>query len=224
LLSTALLLPVFLQLVAGYTASQSGLFMIPLIGTQMVGSITTGHRMRRTGRYKRSPQIGFLGIMLSFILYATMTASTPFWLVALFFMINGISVGLCMSPMTVAGQNAADFRDLGAFTGTSGFFRSLGGSFGTALLWTALVLAFGYFLADGHLGFGPDVLRGGPQALAGLPANVRAAIIPDLTHAFAITFGIAAAISFIGFVSICFLEEVPLRTTPGKAPVERAGE
>jgi len=225
LLSTALLVPVFLQLVAGYSASQSGLFMIPLIGSQMAGSITTGYRMRATGRYKRSPQIGFLGIMVSFILYATMTATTPFWLIAIYFMLNGIAVGLCMSPMTVAGQNAADFRDLGAFTGTSGFFRSLGGSFGTALLWTALVVAFGYFLADGHLGFGPDVLRGGPQALADLPADVRATIIPDLTHAFAVTFDIAAVISFIGFIAICFLEEVPLKTIAGKAPVhEAAGE
>jgi EmrB/QacA subfamily drug resistance transporter len=222
LLSTALLLPVFLQLVAGYSASESGLFMIPLIGTQMIGSITTGYRMRATGRYKLSPQIGFLGIMVSFILYATMTAMTPYWLIAIYFMVNGISVGLCMSPMTVAGQNAADFRDLGAFTGTSGFFRSLGGSFGTALLWTALVMAFGVSLADGHLGFGPDVLRGGPQALADLPANIRAVIIPDLTHAFAITFGIAAVIAFIGFIAISFLEEVPLRTTPGKAPVAEA--
>jgi EmrB/QacA subfamily drug resistance transporter len=220
LLSTALLVPVFLQLVAGYSASESGLFMIPLIGSQMVGSITTGYRMRATGRYKLSPQVGFLGIMVSFILYATMTATTPYWLIGFYFMINGIAVGLCMSPMTVAGQNAADFRDLGAFTGTSGFFRSLGGSFGTALLWTALVMAFGIFLADGHLGFGPEVLRGGPQALADLPANVRAAIIPDLTHAFSVTFGIAAVISFIGFVAISFIEEVPLRTTPGKAPAQ----
>jgi len=31
-------------------------------------------------------------------------------------------------------------------------------------------------------------------------------------------------ISFIDFVAICFLEEVPLKTTAGKAPVERAGE
>ena len=224
LLSTALLVPVFLQLVAGYSASQSGGFMIPLIGSQMAGSITVGHRMRRTGRYKLAPQIGFLGIMLSFILYATMTATTPYWLIAFYFMINGISVGFCMSPMTVAGQNAADFRDLGAFTGTSGFFRSLGGSFGTALLWTALVMAFGYFLADGHLGFGPDVLRGGPQALADLPPDVRAVIIPDLTHAFAIAFGIAAVISFLGFVAICFLEEVPLKTIAGKAPEPSGGE
>jgi MFS family permease len=199
--------------------------MIPLIGTQMVGSITTGHRMRATGRYKRSPQIGFIGIMISFICYATMTATTPVWLIALYFMLNGIAVGLCMSPMTVAGQNAADFRDLGAFTGTSGFFRSLGGSFGTALLWTALVLAFGHFLAGANLGFGPEILRGGPDALSSLPPEARAAIVPGLTHAFAITFGIAAVISVTGFVAISFLEEVPLRTTPGKAPVhEAAGE
>lgn len=224
LLSTALLLPVFLQLVAGYSASESGAFMIPLIGTQMISSITTGHRMRATGRYKRSPQIGFIGIMISFALYATMTPTTPPWVIAIYFMVNGVAVGLCMSPMTVAGQNAADFRDLGAFTGTSGFFRSLGGSFGTALFWTVLVLAFGYFLADGHLGFGPEVLRGGPQALSQLPANIRTAIVPDLTHSFAVTFGIAAAIAFCGFVAISFLEEVPLRTTIGNAPAAIGGE
>ena len=166
LLSTALLLPVFLQLVAGYSAAQSGAFMLPLIGTQMLGSIATGtYVMRSSGRYKRSPQLGFLFIMISYLLFATMTAATPAWLIACYFMVNGIAVGLCMSPLTVAGQNAADFRDIGAFSGTSGFFRSLGGSFGTALLWTALVMAFGYFLSGAALGLGPEVLRGGPDAL-----------------------------------------------------------
>ncbi len=218
LLSTALLLPVFLQLVGGYPAASSGAFMIPLIGSQMVGSIAMGKRMRKTGRYKRPPQIGFIGIALSYGLYATMNATTPAWLIAIYFMINGFSIGLCMSPLTVAGQNAADFRDLGSFSGTSGFFRSLGGSFGTALLWTALVLSFGYFLAGTNLGLGPDVLRGGPDALAALPDATRATVIPGLTHAFALTFLIAGVISLLGFVATCFIDEIPLRTTPGKAP------
>jgi MFS family permease len=218
LLSTALLLPVFLQLVAGYSAAQSGAFMIPLIGTQMIGSIATGTYMRKTGRYKRAPQIGFIGVAISYVLYATMTATTPAWLIAVYFMINGISVGLCMSPLTVAGQNAADFRDLGAFSGTSGFFRSLGGSFGTALLWTVLMVAFGHFLAGAALGFGPEVLRSGPEALSLLPPETRATVLPDLTHAFSLTFVVAAAVAVIGFVSICFLEEIPLKTTAGKAP------
>jgi len=217
-LSSAMLLPVFLQLVVGYTASASGSFMIPLIGSQMASSIATGQRMRRTGRYKRSPQLGFAGITLSFLLYATMTATTPAWLIAIYFMINGIAVGLCMSPMTVAGQNAADFRDLGAFTGTSSFFRSLGGSFGTALLWSMLVFAFGHALAGSALGFGPEVLRGGPEALASLPAETRAAILPDLTHAFSLAFLIAAGIAALGLITVSFLNEIPLRTTPGQAP------
>jgi len=218
LLSTAMLLPVFLQLVVGKSASSSGAFMIPLIGSQMIGSIATGYRMRRTGRYKLSPQVGFGGIVLSYVLYATMTPATPDWLIVIYFMINGVAVGLCMSPLTVAGQNAADFRDLGAFTGTSGFFRSLGGSFGTALLWSALVFAFGRALAGGSLGVGPEVLRGGPAALASLPDAARAAILPGLTHAFATTFVLAAVIAVVGFVAVCFLQEIPLRTTPGQAP------
>jgi EmrB/QacA subfamily drug resistance transporter len=218
LLSTAMLLPVFLQLVAGYSASSSGAFMIPLIASQMVSSIATGTYMRRTGRYKLSPQLGFAGIIASYLLYATMTPSTPQWTIVAYFMLNGVAVGLCMAPMTVAGQNAAEFRDLGAFTGMSGFFRSLGGSFGTALLWSALVLSFGSAMAATHLGVGPEVLRGGPAALAALPAATRAAILPDLAHGFSVTFILAAAIGALGFITICFLEEIPLRTTPGKAP------
>jgi EmrB/QacA subfamily drug resistance transporter len=218
LLSTAMLLPVFLQLVVGLPASESGAFMIPLIGTQMVGSIVTGRRMRNSGRYKLAPQVGFAGIVISFLLYATMSATTPAWAIVCYFALNGAAVGLCMSPLTVAGQNAADFRDLGAFTGTSGFFRSLGGSFGAALLWSMLVLVFGRALLVLDLGFGSEVLRGGPAAIAALPDAARAAILPALDHAFSAAFLIAAAIATVGFVATCFLKEIPLRTTSGQAP------
>ena len=218
LLSCAMLLPVFLQLVAGYSASRSGLFMIPLIGAQMIGSIVTGRHMRRTGRYKRAPQIGFAGLVLSYALYATMSPTTPDWLIVGYLMINGVAMGLCMAPMTVAGQNAADFRDLGAFTGSSGFFRSLGGSFGTALLWSVLVLTFGRTLAGSALGLGTEVLRGGPAALASLPEVARQAVLPSLTHAFSMAFVIAAGIAVLGLIAVSFLEEIPLRTTPGTAP------
>jgi EmrB/QacA subfamily drug resistance transporter len=222
LLSTAMLLPVFLQLVVGYSAAISGTFMIPLIGSQMIGSIATGYRMRRTGRYKLSPQIGFALIVVSFLLYATLTPTTPAWQIALYFMLNGAAVGLCMSPLTVAGQNASESRDLGAFSGTSSFFRSLGGSFGTALLWSMLVLSFSRVLADSNLGFGTEVLRGGPAALAALPPAMRDAVLPGLAHAFAMTFLIAAAIAAAGLIAISFLEEIPLRLTAGQAPVPQA--
>ncbi len=219
LLSMAMLLPVFLQLVAGYSASSSGAFMIPLIATQMISSIATGNHMRRTGRYKLSPQLGFAGLILAYLLYSTMKATTSVDWIVVYFMLNGVSLGLCMAPMTVAGQNAAEFRDLGAFTGMSGFFRSLGGSFGTALLWSALVAVFGAALATSRLGLGPEVLRGGPTALASLPAVTRAAVLPDLTHGFSVAFMLAAGIAALGFVTVSFLQEIPLRTTPGKAPV-----
>lgn len=218
LLSSAMLLPVFLQLVVGYSASSSGAFMIPLIGSQMISSIATGRRMRHTGRYKRFPQAGFACLILSYVLYAMMSATTSDWLIVIYLFINGTAMGLCMAPMTVAGQNAADFRDLGAFTGTSGFFRSLGGSFGTALLWSIVVFSFGRAVAGANLGFGADVLRGGPAALAALPEAAREAILPNLTHAFSLAFLLAAGIAVLGLIAVSFLQEIPLRTTPGTAP------
>lgn len=217
LLSTAMLLPVFLQLVIGYSAAVSGTFMIPLIGSQMISSITTGQRMRRTGRYKLSPQLGFAGVTISYLLYSTMSLATPDWMIVLYFMVNGISVGLCMAPLTVAGQNASDFRDLGAFTGTSGFFRSLGGSFGAAFLWSVLVFAFSRFIAGSAVGLSPAILRGGPGALATMPEATRVEVLPVLNHAFSIAFLVAAGIAAIGFVATCFLKEIPLRTTVAHA-------
>ena len=74
------------------------------------------------------------------------------------------------------------------------------------------------------MGLGPEVLRGGPAALASLPAATRAAILPDLAHGFSVAFILAAVIALLGLITVSFLEEIPLRTTPGKAPAPASAE
>ena len=52
------------------------------------------------------------------------------------------NLGLFVQVALRAGQNAADYADLGAATGTLNFFKSMGGAFGAALFGT--VLSSGY--------------------------------------------------------------------------------
>jgi EmrB/QacA subfamily drug resistance transporter len=212
--STFMLLPVFLQFVVGVGAGTSGVMLIPPLVAQIVTSIVTGRQLGRSGRYAVLSRCGFANLALASALFASMTAATPFWLIEVFMMFYGIGVGLCMAPLWVAVQNAADFRDLGAVTGSNGFFRAMGGAFGVALLWSMLLYAFDRGVASqGHPDWGSALLRGGRAAIAALPDDARAIVVAALAHAFMFAFGIAAIFSTAGFLATWFLKEIPLRTT-----------
>jgi EmrB/QacA subfamily drug resistance transporter len=219
LFATIMLLPVFLQLVVGVSAGDSGILLIPLIGAQVVGSFATGQLMRTTGHYKRYPLLGFAGITLSFVLLSTMDAGTPELLAAAYMALNGVASGMSMPPLMVAAQNAAELRDLGVATAAVGFFRSLGGSFGAAILWSVLLFTLGQHLVAAGAGdpaLGTGLLRGGVAGIAQMSAASRAMLLPALAHSFSFVFRILAVVGAAGFVATAFLQEVPLRTTAGQ--------
>jgi hypothetical protein len=127
--------------------------------------------------------------------------------------------------MLVAVQNAAEPRDIGSATSAVNFFRSMGGSFGAAVLWSVLIIALNRELAaaGGALpenGFA--LLQGGPESLARLTPELRAAILPALATAFHAVFAAAAVLSLLGLIISAALRELPLRTTAhATAPAAR---
>jgi EmrB/QacA subfamily drug resistance transporter len=209
-------LPVFLQLVMGISASRSGMLVIPLMGGTVIGAYSAGQVMRRTGRYKRLPLAGLTVAALAFLLFATATATTPAALPMLYMAMIGFGFGLVMPSMLVSVQNAAEPRDIGAATSSIAFFRSLGGSFGVAALWSVLLVAFADALPAGSA-FGPEVLRGGPEALAGIAPETRALLTEALTSAFHVVFLVSAALAVTAFLVTLRLEDRPLRTSPAQA-------
>lgn len=219
---TTMLLPIFLQIVAGVSPAQSGLLMAPFTGTTVVGAFTTGWTMRTTGRYKRMPMIGLSLAALALNLLATMTSTTPHLAIGGYLTILGYGIGLSLPVMLVSVQNAAEPRDMGAATSAVNFFRSLGGSFGAATLWSVLIIALNYQLASGagaHLTENSyALLQGGPDAIARLAPDVRAIILPALSNAFHVVFATAAGLTLLSLLIAATLNERPLRTNAGPAP------
>lgn len=212
--SIFLMIPVFLQFAIGIGPGMTGAMLLLPLATQIVSSITTGKRVQRTGRYVPSPRTGFALLTLAALSFATMNAATPLWLIELYLIVHGVGIGLCQSPLWVAVQNSAELKDLGAVTGSTAFFRALGGAFGAAILWSVLLAVLDHRVAaEGHAGFGSALLRGGQAALAALPPDIRGFLIPALSHAFGIAFLLEAAIAAAAFIATCFLREIPLRTT-----------
>jgi len=223
--STFMLLPVFFQLVIGVGAEFSGAMLIVPLATQIVASIYAGRRVQQTGRYVWAPRIGFGALVLASALFSTMTPTAPIWLVECYMMVNAIGMGFCQAPLWVAVQNSAELRDLGAVTGSTAFFRALGGAVGAAMLWSVLLaVRDATVAAEGHAGFGSNLLRGGRTALAALPPDVRAFLIPAFDHAFHITFLLAAVLAAAAFATTYFLKEIPLRTSVHAGKVAAAAE
>jgi len=215
LFGTTMLLPIFLQIVTGMSPGRSGLLMAPFMGATVVSSFITGRIMQATGRYKRLPILGLGLATTGLALLATMTATTPTAAIAGYLATIGMGFGFTFPVMLVSVQNAADPRDIGVASSAVNFFRSMGGSFGAAILWSVLIVALEHRLASGGAVLGDDslaLLRGGPEGSARLTPGLKDTVLPALGHAFHVVFAAAAGLAGIALAVAATLQERPLRT------------
>ncbi|MFI7279876.1 MDR family MFS transporter [Micromonospora chersina] len=158
-------IPLYLQIVKGASPTKSGLLMLPMMAGIIFTSIITGRAMSRIGRYKWFPVAGAAVLVAGMLLFRQLQVATSLWVAFGFMVVIGVGLGLCMQSLILAVQNAVDPRDLGAGTSSATFFRSLGGSFGVAILGAVLSSRLTGELA-GRL----------PAAIAQLPPDQRAAV------------------------------------------------
>jgi EmrB/QacA subfamily drug resistance transporter len=143
-----LTIPLYLQLVLGSTPTQSGFQLLPLILGLMISSIASGQIIARTGKYRAFPIIG-TGLMASGFLYFTfITAESSIWFIMVGMLMIGLGLGQLMQTLTIASQNSVGLRDMGVATSASTFFRQIGGTLGTAVLFSVLFTRIPTTIAD----------------------------------------------------------------------------
>jgi EmrB/QacA subfamily drug resistance transporter len=229
MIGSIVFIPLFLQMVYGLQAGDSGLMLIPFSSATTIGAVSAGRLVAATGRYKMIPIVGLTANLAGMALFSTVTAATPLALTGIYMFVTGIGLGAVMPVMLVAIQNAIDVRDLGTGTASNSFFRSMGGSFGVALFGAVLIARLNAVvgMVPGHEALGPEagpaLLHAGSSALTLAPEGLQAAIAAAMTHAFHDMFRVAALISLLTLVTALFLKELPLRTSSGMADKKRAG-
>ncbi len=150
--------PLFVQEVAGSSASSSGVVLVPLMFGAAAGTWVTGRLVARNGRYRAWPIIGSMLMTLAALLLVSLDRSSPVVLAAATVLLLGTGAGFVMQPSLLAAQNAAAPRDLGTATSTALLFRTLGNTIGTPI-------------------FG-GVLNAGLVGVARTPGNVADALRP----------------------------------------------
>ncbi len=205
-------LPLYLQIVKGNSATQSGLLLTPLMAGLLVTSILSGNAITRTGRYKPFPIAGTAIMTVAVFLLSRLEVGTPTVAAAACMVLLGLGLGMVMQVLVLAVQNAVDYRFLGVATSGSTLFRQVGGSIG--------VSAFGAIFANRLV----DELAARLPAGAHVPTVANPAVIrqlPSALHepfveAFAASlqpvFVAASGIALVGFLLTWWLPEVPLRT------------
>ncbi|MCL6471197.1 MAG: MFS transporter [Firmicutes bacterium] len=127
-------IPVFIQGVLGKTATNSGLLLLPMMLSSVVGSTVTGQIMSRVGKYKL---IGILGLMAAtggMYLLSTMTVHTQYSEVVRDMILLGGGLGTTFPIFTIATQNAFPHSKLGVVSAATQFFRQIGGTVGVAIM------------------------------------------------------------------------------------------
>jgi len=234
------MLPLYLQVVKGDTATEAGLKLIPFMLGIVSTSIYSGKAITKHGHYKRFPIIGTIVMTTGLLLMATLSVSTPFWQLSIYAIMIGAGLGLSMQTIVIALQNSVDFKDMGVATSSNTFFRSLGSVFGTAVFGTILTNRLGHYLSQNFkdlattnpsavAGFDPsklEVIKSNTSVLKDFPPVIKTTVLDAFVSSFHVVFITAAPITMLGLLLALFLRETPLRTNKDYAAAreEAAGE
>jgi EmrB/QacA subfamily drug resistance transporter len=177
-------IPNYLQIATGATPTEAGLLMIPMVLGLMISSIVSGQLISRTGRYKIFPILGTGLLVAAFTYMSFVSADKPVWYVLIGMLVIGLGLGQLMQTLTIASQNSVGPRDIGVATSSSTFFRSIGGTLGTAVVFSVLFSRLGQTLVDSFTS--PSIIAQ-TQAAAADPAvqanPANAAILQVLQNA-----------------------------------------
>ncbi|WP_249407980.1 MULTISPECIES: MDR family MFS transporter [Frigoribacterium] len=156
-----LTVPLYLQLVNGATPTESGFQMLPMIAGLMISSIVAGQLISRTGKYKIFPITGTAFMAAGFFWFTNLSFDKPYWFMMVGMLLVGLGLGQLMQTLTIASQNSVGARDIGVATSASTFFRQIGGTLGTAVLFSVLFSRIPQTIADA---FADSSLQGRAQA------------------------------------------------------------
>ena len=212
-------LPLFFQIVHGESPTTSGLQLLPLLAGLIICSTGSGIVISKTGRYRIFPIAGTALITIGLVLLAQVGIGTSLIVSALYMFVLGVGLGCVMQVLVLIVQNAVPYSELGVATSGQTFFRSIGGSFGTAIFGAIFSnVLIGNLVR--HLGIAklPRGLSSSsvtPAILDKLPQAVHHGIAAAYAESIQTVFIIAAPIGLIAFIASWLIPQVELRRGVG---------
>ena len=199
IIGLTIFMPVYFELVLGFSPSGSGTALIVFLAAATIGSFFAGRLMIQLTHYKLVPAVGMVLGIIMLAAFAWKPGGLSLLEVCGLLTIGGAGLGVMYPVTTTIVQNSVAPHQLGTATGALNFARQLGGAIIVAAFAT---IVLGGIDSGGH-GLTLDMLRGGAK-LAGA----------DFALLFRWLFAAGATFLAAGLVAVLLIEERPLRGPP----------
>jgi len=237
-----LFIPIFFQSVLGQTATSSGLILLPLMGGIVFGSIASGQLVSRTGKYRLIGLIGFMTSTIGLYLLSHITQDSTNRQVSLDMVVLGLGLGPSLPLLPLIVQNHFGPKDTGVVTGSTQFFRTIGGAIGSSVLGTIFNNQLSANLKNiPALNLPPQLVKAlqDPNVVTSknaldavtshIPATLRPALQPgidlylqlakgSIVNAITTVFTVSMALGSVGLILFYLIEERELRTSHEPEP------
>lgn len=131
-------MPIYLENVRGYSPILAGAIIMPMVGTQGIGSIISGLIISRTGHYNHvmiASQFLWMAGLIGQVFYS---ATSPVWVICVVGFFQGLGTGGCFQPSLVAILAHSRRADRAVLNSLRNFLRTMGGTLGLTVSGTIL--------------------------------------------------------------------------------------
>jgi MFS family permease len=196
----SVLVPVYLQLGLSLSPARAGAFLVPVLLSNSVLALWSGHYVSRTGTYRLPPLLGLPLVILALTVLGLLATQLTVVAAVLLLVVAGLGVGPILPIINVLAQNATPPDQMGSVTGAVAFFRMLGGTVLSAA-GTAVIMA--------HVHLSGSLAQLANEDPLHIPVTVRLAV----RSAFGLMFLGTAGASVIALVLFLMIEQRPLRSS-----------
>ncbi|MDQ1028383.1 EmrB/QacA subfamily drug resistance transporter [Streptomyces umbrinus] len=219
-----LFLPLYQQSVQGASATNSGLLLLPMLGAMLVTSMVAGRVTTNTGHYKAFPIVGSALMAVGLYLLSLMDTDTSRLTSGVYMAVVGAGMGCLMQITMLVSQNSVEMKDMGVASSTTTLFRTLGSSFGVAIMGALFNNRVQDVMAERAGALGSKVTEQSAQldaaSLAKLPVAAREAYQHAVSAGTHSAFLLGAVVAVVALVAAVFVKEVPLRGGSAPTPTE----
>ncbi|MFF9395456.1 MDR family MFS transporter [Streptomyces griseoluteus] len=219
-----LFLPLYQQAVQGASATNSGLLLLPMLGAMLVTSMVAGRVTTNSGRYKVFPIVGGVLMTIGLYLMSTMDTDTTRLTSGIYMAVVGAGMGCLMQVTMLVAQNSVEMKDMGVASSSATLFRTLGSSFGVAVMGALFNNRVQDVMTQRAGALGKGITEKSAQldaaSLAKLPAAAREAYQHAVSAGTHSAFLLGSVIAVVVLVAAVFVKEVPLRGGPQKPSTE----
>ncbi|MGW2696859.1 MDR family MFS transporter [Streptomyces sp. NPDC001296] len=220
-----LFLPLYQQAVQGASATNSGLLLLPMLGAMLVVSMIAGRVTTNSGRYKVFPLVGSVLMITGLYLLSRMDISTTRFTSGVYMAVLGAGMGCLMQITMLVAQNSVEMKDMGVASSSTTLFRTLGSSFGVAIMGALFNNRVQDEMTKRAGALGSKITEQSAQldakSLEKLPAAAREAYQYAVSAGTHSAFLLGAVVAVGALAAAVFVKEVPLR---GAGPDKQAGD